>query len=90
MGLLKTITPYSLKKISFFTRVLDLNIMVNLQDVYELPWSTQWIKSVAENTLNNTPMMAIQVGSAHTMAINSKGKIFTWGWNHNGQCGKPF
>ena len=23
------------------------------------------------------------------MAVNSKGKVFTWGWNDNGQCTKP-
>lgn len=39
MGLLKTLTPYSIKKIHFFTRVIDLNILVDLSEVYTHPWS---------------------------------------------------
>lgn len=39
MGLLKTLTPYSIKKIHFFTRVIDLNILVDLSEIYTHPWS---------------------------------------------------
>ena len=88
MGLLKAITPYSLKKINFLTRVIDISIMVDLQEIYQVPWSTQLIKSVAENTLNNTPIMNVQVGSTHSVAINTKGRVFAWGWNDSGQCAK--
>jgi hypothetical protein len=34
MGLIKTLTPYSPKKIHFFTRVVDINILVDLSDVF--------------------------------------------------------
>lgn len=40
MGLLKTLTPFSLKKINFFTRVIDLNVLVDLSDIYSNPWSS--------------------------------------------------
>ena len=89
MGLLRTITPYSPKKIHFFTRVVDLAILVDLKDLYDQPWSTQWIKTMAENTVNNTPIMSLQHGDSHTLAVNSRGKVFTWGWNDSGHCGKP-
>jgi alpha-tubulin suppressor-like RCC1 family protein len=28
-------------------------------------------------------------GGCHSAAINSKGQLFTWGWNHFGQLGVP-
>lgn len=27
-------------------------------------------------------------GSTHTVAVNQKGKLFSWGWNDCGQCAK--
>ena len=86
MGLLKTLTPYSLKKINFFTRVIDLNVLVDLSDIYANPWSSQWIKVMAENTINDTPIMTVSAGQTHSLIVNSKGKVFVWGWNDNGQC----
>ena len=64
MGLLKTLTPYSIKKIHFFTRVIDLNILVDLSEIYTHPWSAQWIKSMAESTLNDSPMMNITTSNS--------------------------
>ena len=90
MGLLKTLTPYSIKKISFFTRVIDLSILVDLSEVYTHPWSTQWLKAMAESTHNDAPIMNITAGQTHTMIVTSKCKVYTWGWNDNGQCTKPF
>ena len=86
MGLLKTLTPYSIKKIHFFTRVIDLNILVDLSDIYTQPWSSQWLKSTAENTINETPIMNVSCGTTHSLIVNSKSKVFAWGWNDNGQC----
>jgi alpha-tubulin suppressor-like RCC1 family protein len=31
----------------------------------------------------------IAVGDCHTVAVNNKGKVFTFGWNNFGQCGVP-
>ena len=39
MGLLKTLTPFSIKKIHFFTRVIDLSILTDLSEIYAHPWS---------------------------------------------------
>jgi alpha-tubulin suppressor-like RCC1 family protein len=39
---------------------------------------------------SNTPVQIISSGSCHTIAMNSKGKIFSWGWNNYSQCGIPF
>jgi len=39
------------------------------------------------NIKNNTPIQLIYTSSTHSAAINSKGKVFFWGWNNNSQCG---
>lgn len=83
-GLLKTLTPYSIKKIHFFTRVIDLDILVDLSEIYTHPWSTQWTRAVSENTMSDCPIMNVSNGQTHSMAVNSKGKVFVWGWNDNG------
>lgn len=88
MGLLKTLTPYSIKKIHFFTRVIDLDILVDLSEIYSHPWSSQWIKALSENTINDCPIMSVSAGQTHSMAVNSKGRVYVWGWNDNGQCAK--
>jgi hypothetical protein len=62
MGLLKTLTPFSLKRINFFTRVIDLNVLVDLSDIYANPWSSQWTRIMAENTINDTPIMSVSAG----------------------------
>lgn len=31
----------------------------------------------------------VALGKAHTVALNSKGQIFTFGMNNKGQCGRP-
>jgi alpha-tubulin suppressor-like RCC1 family protein len=40
--------------------------------------------------MNKSPIQLIHTGATHTIAINSKGKLFSWGWNSYGQCGHPF
>jgi len=37
--------------------------------------------------INKTPIQMIHLGSHHTITINSKGKMYSWGWNNFGQCG---
>lgn len=39
---LRAPATYSLKRISFFTRVLDLQVMTDLNDIYPSGWSQQW------------------------------------------------
>lgn len=30
---------------------------------------------------------SIAAGSEHSMALDSRGKLWTWGWNEHGSCG---
>lgn len=83
-GLAKEHTPYSVKKIQLFSRVIDQHILTDLSEVYSQPWGSQYIKLQSDNLLNEAPLMSLSTGSTHCMAVNSKGRVFAWGWNDNG------
>lgn len=38
--LVKPHTPYSMKKIQLFTKVLDLHVITDMSEIYSLPWSS--------------------------------------------------
>ena len=88
LSMVKPHTPYSVKKITLFQKVIDLNVITDISDVYSTPWSSQWMKICKECILNDAPIMSLSIAQSHSLAVNSKGKIFTWGWNDNGQCAK--
>lgn len=52
------------------------------------PWAGQWMQLFRDSMESDTPIMALSVGTSHTLACNGKGKTYAWGWNDNGQCAK--
>ena len=38
---------------------------------------------------NKAAVQLIELGNSHTAILNSKGKVYTYGWNNNAQCGVP-
>jgi alpha-tubulin suppressor-like RCC1 family protein len=50
-------------------------------------WSKKYkeIESLCAKNRNN--IQYIDIGSTHTIIVNSKGKVYTFGWNNFGQCG---
>eukprot|EP00347_Sterkiella_histriomuscorum_P008181 403346072 len=86
--IIKPHTPYSMKKIQLFLKTIDMHILTDLQEIYSQPWSTQWMKLSKDCLVAESPIMQLQVGSTHTLAINQKGRLYCWGWNDNGQCAK--
>jgi len=34
-----------------------------------------------------SPILSVSMGTTHTIAVNAKSQIFTWGCNEHGQCG---
>ena len=83
----KSHTPYNLKKISLFSQLIDIQIRCDTSDVYENPWSSHWYQLFKENLVNDTPVQKVALGSTHTIAVNNKSRLFTWGWNDSGQLG---
>jgi phage gp36-like protein len=78
-------TPYNLKKISLFSQVIDVHINCDTSDVYETPWSLHWQQLSKELLVNDTPLQRISIGGTHTLAVSSKSKLYSWGWNEFGQ-----
>lgn len=61
---------YTLKKLSFFTRVLDLHAITDLGDVYSRGWAEQWNKVSSDCMAEGYPILYMAHGSTHTVAAN--------------------
>ena len=77
----------NLPKVEFFSRVMALDMLVDLNEIYELNWSEEFRSIYDKNMYNHTPIQLISIGDTSTMMVNSIGKIYTFGWNNNSQCG---
>ena len=80
------INAYSIGKIKFFARILSIDIYLNINTIYDNEWHNEFNYIYNSNIASNTPIQQIHLGENHTLLINSKGKVFTWGWNNNSQC----
>lgn len=86
--LLKSHTPYSMKKIFLFSRVADMHVITDLSEIHSTPWAAQYMKIYKDSIANEAPIMQVEVGATHSYAVTGKGRSFCWGWNDNGQCAK--
>lgn len=86
-GFLQNTTPYNLRKVNLFSQVVDVQVLCDTSDVYETPWSMHWLQLAKEMMMNDTPIQRVAIGSTHTIAVNSKSKLYSWGWNEFGQLG---
>ena len=77
----------NLPKVDFFARIMALDMIVDLNEIYELNWSEEFRAIYDKNMYNHTPIQLIAIGDTSTMMVNSLGKIYTFGWNNNNQCG---
>ena len=77
----------NLPKVDFFARIMALDMIVDLNEIYELNWSEEFRDIYDKNMYNHTPIQLISIGDTSTMMVNSLGKIYTFGWNNNSQCG---
>ena len=66
---------------------MALDMIVDLNEIYELNWSEEFRDIYDKNMYNHTPIQLISIGDTSTMMVNSLGKIYTFGWNNNSQCG---
>lgn len=65
-----------------------MHINTDLSEVHSTPWASQWTKLYRDGIQSDNPMMQVQVGTCHSVAVSGKGKLYSWGWNDNGQCAK--
>ena len=72
---------------NFFSKILDIEILVDSSEIYNKPWS-QLINNIYNRCeSNNDSIQLISLGSQHTLCISNKGKLYSFGWNNYCQCG---
>ncbi len=81
--------PYDEPRISMFEKILEFDLIINTDEVYDTTWGHSYEKHFAGNIMNNTPLQQIELGISHTISLNDKGKAYSFGWNNYGQCGVP-
>ena len=80
-------TPLPQPKISIFSKILDLDIINDSSDIENKNWSDEFMSIFKRSLKSGTPIQKLFLGNCHSMALNSEGKVYTWGWNNYGQCG---
>ena len=79
--------PYSEPQIIIFAKIMDIDVISDDSENSDKPWCEQFMKIYRDAMDNDAPIQIINIGNCHSMAINSKGKVYSWGWNNYGQCG---
>lgn len=87
--ILPDLSPFSDPKIVLFARIIEIDFLIDSSETYENEWALEYNKIYVSNMKNNTPVQQIILGGFHTVVINNKGHIYTWGWNNFGQCAVP-
>ena len=89
-SLIETILPklihHKEPQITFFAKILDIDIINDDTEINDKTWYEQYIKVYRDAMYNQSPIQFINVTNTHTMCVSSKGKVYAWGWNNNGQC----
>ena len=79
-----------IQKINFFTEVNDIDVYNSTILVYNNEfWSDKFYKLLKVDKKlfgNNSSFLNIKTAETYTCLLNSKGKIYTFGWNDYGQC----
>lgn len=55
--------------------------------MYPHSWAKAYRKLFQENTQTDSELQWLQIGETHTLAVNSSGKVYSWGWNDVQQLG---
>jgi hypothetical protein len=82
-------SAYEEGKIHLFSKILDIDLMVETDEIYESLWAKSFDKVYSQSIKNNNPVQLIALGNAHTVCLNNKGRLYSFGWNNFGQCGVP-
>ena len=76
------------KKILFFSKIIDIDLYNStihyLNDEYFIEKYSKI--EIITKKMYSSNIINIQLGECHTLILNSKGKVFAFGWNENKQC----
>ena len=75
-------------KITFFSKIVDIDLYNSTIHTYgDEFWIEKFYKFEAiTKKIYSSLFFNIQLAECHTSILNGKGKIFSFGWNENGQC----
>ena len=78
------------QKIQFFTEINDIDVYNTSIIVYNNEfWCDKFYKLLKIDKKlfgENSSILNIKLGETYTCLLNSKGKVYTFGWNDYGQC----
>ena len=74
-------------KIEFFSRILAIDMLLDLNEIYDINWGEEFRNIYEKNMNGHTPIQLIAIGDSNTLMTNSIGKVYSFGWNNNTQCG---
>lgn len=61
-----------------------MHLMTDISDIYSTPWAAQWMQIYTDGIQNEKPIMHLNIGASHSVAVNGKGHFYVWGWNDAG------
>ena len=71
-----------------FIRLIDIDSLTDLSEVYDPLWTQQCIQLQKECAMNDSEIQTIEIGEYHTIAASNNNKLYTWGWNDSYQLGR--
>lgn len=74
-------------KIYLFTKIIDFDLIVDIDEIDKFDFSSEFQFLNDYCIKNNCPISNIELGNYHCLVSNNKGKVFSFGWNNEGQCG---
>ena len=74
-------------KIEFFSRILAIDMLLDLNEIYDINWGEEFRAIYEKNMNSHTPIQLISIGDSNTLMTNSLGKVYSFGWNNSTQCG---
>lgn len=83
----KQISPFHVEKIYFLIRPFDLEILSDESVIYEGLWGRELETLSRELSTKDEHLLDLALGTCHTLALTSKGRVYAWGWNDKHQCG---
>ena len=88
LNLCEGVDPYAAQKIQLFTRVIDLESLSDLSEIYGESWSIHALKLQNECMRADTELQIMEVGQAHSILVSDAQKVYSYGWNDCNQLGR--
>jgi alpha-tubulin suppressor-like RCC1 family protein len=83
----KQVTPFHVEKIYFSLRPFEIEVLSDESVIYEGLWGRLLDCLAKDLSVKDEHVLDLAVGTCHSLALTSKGRLFAWGWNDKNQCG---